>query len=88
MTKKAPMSTAVAKAKRRFEFSDGSSNKFWEIEVHGEGFTTRHGKIGTAGTEVAKTFDSADEAQKGAGKLVGEKLKKGYSEVGAGEPVS
>ena len=80
MTKKAPMSTAVATGKRCFEFSEGSSNKFWEIQVSGKKFTTRHGRIGADGTEVKKGFSSPEEATKEAEKLVREKVKKGYVE--------
>jgi len=29
----------------RFEFSEGTSNKFWEIELRGRSFTTSYGKI-------------------------------------------
>ena len=77
-----PAKKAAAKpsGKRRFEFSEGSSNKFWELQVSGEGFTTRHGKIGTDGTEVTKEFSSPEEATKEAEKLVHEKVKKGYVE--------
>ena len=77
-----PAKKAAAKpsGKRRFEFSEGSSNKFWEIQVSGEGFTTRHGKIGTDGTEVKKEFSSPEEATKESEKLVREKVKKGYVE--------
>ena len=32
---------------RRFEFRDGSSAKFWAIEVDGTTITTRWGRIGT-----------------------------------------
>ena len=77
-----PAKKAAAKpsGKRRFEFSEGSSNKFWEIQVSGKKFTTRHGRIGADGTEVNKEFSSPDEAMKEAEKLVHEKVKKGYVE--------
>ena len=78
--KPAKKAAARPSGKRRFEFSEGSSNKFWEIQVSGEGFTTRHGKIGTDGTEVKKGFSSPEEATKEAEKLVREKVKKGYVE--------
>ena len=39
--KPAKKAAARPSGKRRFEFSEGSSNKFWEIQVSGEGFTTR-----------------------------------------------
>ena len=30
----------------RYEFSDGKSNKFWQIELSGNSFTTTYGRIG------------------------------------------
>lgn len=66
----------------RYEFSEGSSNKFWEISLKGSSFITRYGKIGTDGQETLKEFDSADKAKKEYEKLVAEKEKKGYVLVG------
>lgn len=71
---------------RHFEFSEGTSNKFWEIELDGDSFTVRYGKIGTDGQTQTKTFDSPDKAQKEYDKLVAEKVKKGYVEGGGGTP--
>ena len=34
---------------RRFEFSDSTSNKFWEVDVDGETLNVTVGKIGTKG---------------------------------------
>jgi uncharacterized protein (TIGR02996 family) len=68
----------------RYELSEGTSNKFWEITLSGTSFTTTYGKIGTAGQSTLKEFKSAAEAQKEHDKLVAEKLKKGYGLVGAG----
>ncbi len=70
-------------AARRFEFVEGSSSKFWEIELDGSSFTTTWGKIGTAGQTGTKSFDSDDKAKKEYDKLVAEKTKKGYAETGA-----
>jgi DNA ligase 1 len=65
---------------RYFEFTDGSSAKFWEVKVDGASFTTRYGKIGTEGQMTQKDFDSPAKAQAEADKLVAEKTKKGYVE--------
>jgi predicted DNA-binding WGR domain protein len=62
----------------RYEFSDGSSNKFWQIDLSGTSFTTTYGKIGTSGQKTVKTFGSNAEAKKEHDKLVAEKVKKGY----------
>lgn len=66
---------------RRFEFSEGSSSKFWEIRVEGSSHTVRYGKIGTDGQTKTKEFDSAADARKDADKLIAEKTKKGYEET-------
>jgi predicted DNA-binding WGR domain protein len=66
---------------RRFELVEGSSSKFWEIELSRSSFTVRWDRIGTAGQSQVKDFDSDDKAKKEHDKLVTEKLKKGYSEV-------
>jgi predicted DNA-binding WGR domain protein len=62
----------------RYEFSEGTSNKFWEIKLSGKSFTTTYGKIGTAGSTTMKEFGSPAEAKKEHDKLVAEKVKKGY----------
>jgi predicted DNA-binding WGR domain protein len=66
---------------RYFEFSEGSSHKFWEIKLEGTFFTTRYGRIGTPGQETMKEYDSEEKARKEYEKLVAEKVKKGYEEV-------
>jgi predicted DNA-binding WGR domain protein len=67
---------------REMEFADGSSHKFWKIELSGSSHTVTFGKVGTSGQTQTKDFDSEDEAGKSYDKLVAEKLKKGYSETG------
>lgn len=67
---------------RRFEFKEGSSNKFWEVSVSANTLTVRFGGIGTEGQEKSKTFASAALAEKEQDKLVAEKQGKGYKEVG------
>lgn len=84
--KKAAAKTAAksskggAKGPRYFEFVEGSSSKFWEIELDGTSFTTRYGKIGTDGQTSLKEWDSEEKAKKEYDKLVNEKTKKGYIE--------
>ncbi|HEY1101338.1 MAG TPA: WGR domain-containing protein, partial [Myxococcota bacterium] len=68
---------------RRFELVEGSSSKFWSIELTGSSFTVVYGRIGTAGTTQEKTFDDDAKAKKEYDKLVAEKTKKGYAEVDA-----
>ncbi|HMN46914.1 MAG TPA: DUF4132 domain-containing protein [Povalibacter sp.] len=65
---------------RTFEFSEGTSNKFWTITLGGCTHTVSYGRIGTAGQALTAEFASEAEAQKSHDKLVAEKLKKGYVE--------
>ena len=66
----------------RYEFSEGSSNKFWEIALKGKAFTTTWGRIGSAGQSTTKTFGSEAQAKKEYEKLIAEKVAKGYTETG------
>jgi DNA ligase 1 len=75
------MSAPASGSPRRFEFSDGKSNKFWEISSAGAEVTVRFGRIGTQGQTQTKTFPDKAAAAKHAAKLVEEKLAKGYVEV-------
>jgi uncharacterized protein YwqG/predicted DNA-binding WGR domain protein len=68
---------------RRFEFAEGSSNKFWEVTVSDNTLTVRFGRIGTPGQEKSKTFPRPELAQKEHDELVAEKQSKGYREVGS-----
>src|SRR5262249_1113339 len=70
-----------SQAMQTFQYSDAKSHKFWNIEVSGTRFTVTYGKVGSAGQTQTKTFASADKAQAEAGKLIREKLKKGYVET-------
>ena len=65
---------------RYFELVEGTSSKFWEIQLDGASFTTRYGKIGTAGQQSLKEYASEALARKDYEKLVAEKTKKGYVE--------
>lgn len=67
---------------RRFEMIEGSSAKFWDVDVRGKTLTVKFGRIGTDGQSKAKNFASSAEAELEAGKLVREKTKKGYAEIG------
>jgi len=69
-------------ATRHFEYIGGGSRKFWEISVSGTEVRVRFGRIGTAGQEQTRTFADAARARREADKLIGEKLRKGYTEAG------
>jgi predicted DNA-binding WGR domain protein/cell wall assembly regulator SMI1 len=67
----------------RFEFSEGTANKFWEVKVEGVTLITSWGRIGTNGQSKTKTFASSTEAQAEYDKLIREKTREGYREVGS-----
>jgi len=66
---------------RRFEFSDSTSNKFWEVEVKGKTLNVTFGKIGTKGQSKPKDFATPEKAKAEMEKLIKEKTVKGYVEV-------
>jgi DNA ligase-1 len=72
---------SAAAGRRRFEFVEGSSSKFWEVCVAGCELTTCWGRIGTEGQTKTKSFATEAKAQAEQDKLVDEKLGKGYREV-------
>jgi DNA ligase-1 len=74
------MTTTTTPSTRRFEFSEGNSNKFWEISVKGTEVTVQFGRIGSKGQASVKSFADSATASQHAEKLVAEKLKKGYVE--------
>lgn len=67
----------------RYEFSDGKSNKFWTISLHGTSFRTRYGKIGSDGSATNKDFATVAAAKAAYDKIIAEKVKKGYALVDA-----
>jgi uncharacterized protein (TIGR02996 family) len=69
---------------RTFEFNDGKSQKFWNIDLQGSAFTVTYGRLGTAGQTQTKKFANPGQAQAAHDKLVAEKLAKGYVETSAG----
>lgn len=71
-------------AERKFEYSDGKSFKFWNVERKGTQVVTRYGRIGTNGQEAVKDFPDEAKAIAGEEKLIKQKTSKGYEEVGGG----
>jgi predicted DNA-binding WGR domain protein len=70
--------------RREFQLRDGKSNKFWAVTLDDTEQTVQFGRVGTAGQTQTKTFPSAEAARAATDKLIAEKLKKGYAEVGGG----
>ncbi len=68
---------------RHFTNIVGSSSKFWSIRMtQNAGYTVRFGRIGTGGQIREKQFETQWEAQKAAGRIIQQKLDKGYLENG------
>jgi DNA ligase-1 len=79
----APVSNATSAATsgaRYFEFTDDSSNKFWEISQSGNSLTTRWGRIGSTGQNKTKTFADDKAAANTVAKLIQQKTDEGYVE--------
>jgi uncharacterized protein (TIGR02996 family) len=72
----------------RFEFTEGTSTKFWEITLHGAAFTTRWGRLGTDGQSKTQNFVSAAVAEREYQKLIVSKTKKGYQPSGDAGPAA
>src|SRR5438552_11546759 len=69
----------------RYEYVEGTSNKFWEIELAGSKYTAKWGKIGGSVSMSTKDCGDAAGAKKQYDKLIAEKENKGYLLVG-GKP--
>ena len=69
---------------RTFVFQDAKSHKFWSVAVEGDQLVTRWGRVGTEGQDKVKAFADAGAAELAAGKLIAEKVRKGYVEDGTG----
>ena len=70
----------------RYELVEGTSSKFWEVDVSGSDLTVTFGRIGTVGQSKTKSFADAAGAVKERDKLVKEKTGKGYTLVGTTTP--
>jgi DNA ligase-1 len=75
----AATSTAGSKP-RYFEFTDDTSNKFWEVSQSGNSMTTRWGRIGSNGQYKTKTFADEQSAANAVAKLIQDKTDEGYVE--------
>lgn len=67
--------------RHELELRDGSSQKFWHIELSGTSHTVWWGRIGTNGQTQTKDFASEAEAKKSFDKLLRAKRAKGYADV-------
>ncbi len=65
----------------RLEFSEGTSNKFWEAAVEGKTLVVRWGRIGSTGQEKRFDFKTVTEASAELSAQSAKKLEKGYRRV-------
>jgi predicted DNA-binding WGR domain protein len=66
---------------RRFELVDDRSSKFWQIVRNGALVYVTFGRIGTTGQTQIKDLGTESAAASHVTKLIGEKTRKGYTEV-------
>ena len=71
---------------QRFEFVEGTSNKFWEVALAGTVLETRWGKIGGSVSSREAELGSPEAAAKERDRMIREKTGKGYREVGSAKP--
>jgi predicted DNA-binding WGR domain protein len=69
-------------SRREFQLVEGTTRKFWAIDLDGAAHVVVFGRIGTAGQTQRKEFPTEFEAEASYTKLIAEKVKKGYKEVG------
>lgn len=73
---------------RTFSLVEGTSDKFWHIDVAGDAVTVNYGRTGTRGQTKTTRYDSAEKAQVEADKLIASKVKKGYVEGSSGGAIA
>lgn len=66
----------------RLEFSEGKSNKFWNVKVEKNNIITHYGRIGNKAQESVKEFEDGDKAVKEMIKMMNKKIAKGYQRKG------
>ncbi len=66
----------------RYEYTEGTSNKFWEIELKGSTYRCKWGRIGGSTSMNSKDCGTAAAGKKAYDKLIAEKVKKGYALAG------
>ena len=76
----AKVSGTESSARRYFEFTEGTSKKFWEVFHEGSEMTTRYGKIGTDGRSTTKSYSTREKAAAETAKLIAKKVGEGYVE--------
>lgn len=63
---------------QRYEHTQGSSNKFWEIRRRGREVTTRWGRIGNKPQSNKKSYATDRAARDAMFRIISKKVDKGY----------
>ncbi len=59
----------------RYELTDDTSSKFWEIRQDGRAYEVRYGRIGSSGREQRKELDSPGACAAMVQRKIAEKLE-------------
>ena len=70
---------------RHYEYIDGESSRFWEIDLRETVVVVRYGRMGTSGRSRRWQFGSRDEAKRDWEKRIENKTKRGYHLVSVAE---
>jgi predicted DNA-binding WGR domain protein len=70
---------------QRFEHTDRTSRKFWEVTVRGSAVTVRYGRMGSDGQTQRTEYADRAAARSAAATRIAEKVRKGYREIGSAE---
>ena len=62
----------------RLEYSEGNSNKYWQIAQEGNQIVIQYGRIGNNPQENVKSFASPEKAAEEKDKMIAKKMAKGY----------
>lgn len=73
---------------RTFSLVEGTSDKFWNIDVVGSSVTVHYGRTGTNGQTKTTQYDTAEKAASESAKLIASKVKKGYVEGSGGGSIT
>ncbi len=65
----------------RLEFSEGASNKYWQVGVDGTNVHVQYGRIGNNPQTSFKTFETEQKALAEKEKMMAKKVAKGYVKV-------
>jgi predicted DNA-binding WGR domain protein len=65
----------------RLEFSEGASNKYWQVVVDGNNVHVQYGRIGNNPQTSLKTFETEQKALAEKEKMMAKKVAKGYVKV-------